>query len=101
MTAKQLKPLVVTRHKGLVDFIRAEGIIGEDAEVAEHATPAMVRGRNVIGVLPLDLAAEAASVTVIPLALTPDLRGRDLSEAEVRRIAGAPRKFTVTEVAAK
>ena len=92
------KELVVTRHSGLVSFLRSEGIIDEDAEVTPHATAEMVRGRHVIGVLPLDLAAETLSITIVPLALTPDMRGRDLSEDEVRRIAGAPRTFSVMEV---
>lgn len=97
--AAAAKPkIVVTRHPALVEHLRATGVIDADTEVISHATPDAVRGREVIGILPLDLAVLAASVTIVPLALTAEMRGRELSEDEVRRIAGAPRTFTVSEV---
>jgi putative CRISPR-associated protein (TIGR02620 family) len=90
--------IVVTRHPTLVDYLREQGLIGPDAEVISHATPEQIRGRHVVGVLPLSLACEAASVTEIPLALAPEDRGQELSLERVREIAGAPVTYVVQEV---
>jgi len=70
-----------------------------DWEVRQHVTVADVRGRIVIGVLPLVLAAEAALVVEIPLVLHPEDRGRELSLMEMReRVTGPAVAYTVTRV---
>lgn len=90
--------VIVTRHPDLVQLIRERGLAPEGAAVVEHASPEDVAGKHVIGVLPLRLAALAASVTEIPLALTPDLRGRELDIETLRRIAGEPTTYVVQSV---
>lgn len=94
-------PIIVTRHQTLVDWLAARGITGT---VIEHVSDAaQIRGRRVIGILPLSLAAEAASVVSVEMpGLTLDARkrvnggdftvaemdawGAHLEEFEVRRI---------------
>jgi putative CRISPR-associated protein (TIGR02620 family) len=88
--------MVVTRHPGLVQYLVAEGLIDNDTQVVEHATPELVSGRHVIGVLPLWLAAEAASVTEIPMSIPPELRGTELTAEQTRRYAGPGRTYVVT-----
>jgi hypothetical protein len=56
--------VIVTRHKPLIQWLAAHGITGE---VIEHATLDDVRGKDVFGILPLWLAAEANTVTVIQM----------------------------------
>ena len=90
--------VVVTRHAALVDLLRERGIIGAGARVLEHATPEDVRERHVIGVLPLNLAALATSVTEIPLALAPELRGKELDLDTLRAIAGDAVTYEVRRV---
>jgi len=82
-----MEPLIVTRHLALVELLRERGLVAEGVEVLAHATPEQIRGRHVFGVLPLALAAEAESVTEIPLRLTPEQRGQELSLATLRQIA--------------
>ena len=77
--------LVVTRHTGLVEFLIERGAFDATTPVVAHATAALVTGKNVLGVLPLHLAAFAASVTEATLQLTPDQRGKELSVDEVRQ----------------
>lgn len=81
--------LVITRHRALVELLRERGVLGDDEpfEVIEHATVDQIRGKHVIGVLPIDMAAQAASITLIPMALTPEDRGKDLSIERIRQIA--------------
>jgi putative CRISPR-associated protein (TIGR02620 family) len=88
--------IIVTRHAALVDYLREQGIVGDDVTVISHARPEDVKGRDVIGVLPLNLAALAASVTEIPLRLTPEMRGQELGLETLRQIAGKPVKYKVT-----
>jgi putative CRISPR-associated protein (TIGR02620 family) len=56
--------LIVTRHRPLVDWLAARGITGK---VIDHASPEDVAGRDVYGVLPQRLAAEANSITEVDL----------------------------------
>ena len=62
----------------------------------DHATPEDVAGKDVIGVLPLSLACLARTVTEIPMALTPEMRGKELDLETLRRIAGEAVTYTVT-----
>lgn len=80
--------LIVTRHPALVSLLRERGLVDGDVPVIAHATPADVFRKHVCGVLPLSLAAEALSVTEIPLALTPEMRGKELDLDTLRKIAG-------------
>ena len=90
--------VVVTRHQGLVDLARQRGWVSEDTPVLSHVTPEDVRDRHVFGVLPLSLAAYAASVTEVPLSLPPEWRGWDLTAEETAQVAGNPRHYKVKEV---
>jgi len=90
-----MSQVVITRHQGLVDYLIDQGIVSNDVSVIAHATPDQITGRDVVGVLPLNLAVLARSVTVIPLDLPQDLRGAHLSKDQVAQYAGQPRRFSV------
>jgi len=77
--------VVVTRHTGLVEFLVERGVLSNNIPVVAHATAATITGKNVLGVLPLHLAALAASVTEATLNLTPDQRGKELGIEEMRK----------------
>lgn len=87
--------VVVTRHRALIFHLVEAGIVSSGVPVLEHAGPDDVRGKHVVGVLPLRLAALAASVTEVPLDLAPHHRGRELGLDEVRAIAGEPVTYRV------
>jgi putative CRISPR-associated protein (TIGR02620 family) len=93
--------LVVTRHAGLVDYIKEEFIypayLASDV-VFSHVEQKDVEGKHVVGILPLHLAALADKVTVIPLNLTPADRGQELSAERVREVAGDPVTYRVEQV---
>ena len=89
--------VIVTRHPAFVDLLRERGLIYGTEPSIEHASADEVRGRHVIGVLPLSLAVEAESVTEIPLSLTPEDRGKELDLERLRQIAGPPRTYVVRE----
>ena len=90
---------VVTRHKALVDYLLNKDIIKEgEFKLIEHADYPEVQGQDVIGVLPLQLSAYAKSITEVPLKLTPEMRGKELTFDEVSKIAEKPVKYIVREV---
>lgn len=74
--------IIVTRHKGLVEWLRRRGIEGE---VISHITdPEIIRGRVVYGALPLHLAAEAYLAAAVDMPnLPPEKRGQDLTPEEM------------------
>ena len=85
--------VIVSRHAGAVAWLAAQGITGN---VIAQATPEDVRGKVVIGNLPLHLAALAAKVGSIDM---PNLaaadRGRDLSLEEMDAAGATVNWYTV------
>jgi len=88
--------LIVTRHAGLVEVLRA---LGSTAPVIPHATADDVRGKAVLGVLPMHLAQHAYSVTEIALDLPPELRGKELTADQVRLYMRGAHEYRVTLLA--
>lgn len=87
--------VVVTRHAALITYLIEIGLISADTKVITHATPEDVRGKDVIGVLPLSLACHARTVTEIPMQIPFDLRGKELDINQVRQFAGNPVKYYI------
>jgi hypothetical protein len=88
--------IIVTRHPALVQVLAEDyGYVGP---VLAHATAADVRGKCVVGVLPLHLAAVAESVTEVTLNLPPELRGKELTVEEVRKHLKGLTTYRVEEV---
>lgn len=92
-----METIVVTRHRGLVGYLQSRGIIAEDTPVIEHATPELVRGKRVIGVLPLHLAVEAAEVIEVPMNIPAEMRGVDLTAEQTAQFAAPPRAYVVQQ----
>ncbi len=91
--------LVVTRHEGLLDYLKESGLISDDVIVKDHVTKEDVFNKHVCGILPTDLAAYAASITVVPMDIPKHRRGVELGLPELRcYVTGASRRFIVTEV---
>jgi len=90
-----MSELIVTRHPALVELLRERGLLNGESRVIAHATPEEVAGQHVIGVLPLHLAALAASITEVPLSLPAEMRGRELTLEELRQYAGEPTTYVV------
>ncbi len=85
--------VIITRHQGLVEWLRLRGIEGE---VIAHATEDDIIGKDVIGNLPLHLASAALSVTVVDMPnLSPELRGQDLSPEQMDEAGATLRRYVV------
>ena len=91
--------LVVTRHKALVTYLRERGLIEDWVEVLSHVEdPSVLDGAIVVGVLPFHLAARCRAIIEIPLDLSPEDRGKELSLSRLREIAGDPVMYRVERI---
>jgi putative CRISPR-associated protein (TIGR02620 family) len=91
----KMNKVVVTRHPALVDYLVELGLITKDTEILTHVTREDIAGKDVIGVLPLHLAAAAWSVTEVPLDIPAELRGKELDLEDLRQYAGKPVTYHV------
>ena len=87
--------LIVTRHPGLVEYLREIGLADAETVVVSHATPDVVKGKRVCGVLPHSLSCLCDTFTEVPLDLPQELRGAELTVEQVRQYAGAPVTYRV------
>tara|TARA_R110000751_G_C13590789_1_gene461000 strand:- start:34 stop:447 length:414 start_codon:yes stop_codon:yes gene_type:complete len=87
--------IIVTRHQALVEYLIETGVVPAETPVFSHVTSDDVAGNNVIGVLPMHLAAKAASVTEVPLDIPAELRGKELDLEQVRKLAGEPVTYSI------
>jgi hypothetical protein len=90
--------VVVTRHPAMVQYLTEIGLIDATAYVIAHAVLADVAGKTVIGTLPLALACHATTIIEVPLALTVEDRGVELTIERIRQIAQPPRAYVVSAV---
>lgn len=93
-----MSTLIVTRHKGLVQYLVAKGFVGADVEVVEHASAEVVEGKHVWGVLPHNLSVLCSSFTEVPLSPPAELRGKELTMEQVEQYAGKPVTYMVNTV---
>lgn len=90
------KYVIITRHSGLVEWLARKGITGE---VIAQATAEDVRGKDVVGILPLHLAAEANSISTVDMPRLPaEKRGQDLSPEEMDSFGATLTRYKVERV---
>ena len=89
--------VIVTRHSGLVDYLKKEKMIDDKTQVLTHAMPDDVVERNVCGVLPHALSCLTKTFTELPLVLPAELRGQELNESQVRKYCGELITYTINK----
>ena len=88
--------LIVTRHQGLVEFLREKGLVSNICKVISHATAEDVAGNTVWGVLPHSLSVLANKFIEVPMNIPAELRGKELTLADMHKYAGEPVAYSVT-----
>lgn len=86
---------VITRHASLTQYLMNIVLIDDTATVLEHASPADIQDKDVIGVLPHSLSVLTKTFTEVPLRLPSELRGKELSVSDLEQYAGEPVTYTV------
>jgi hypothetical protein len=64
--SKSYEKIIATRHPALAEYIKKLGLAPENTPVYSHVKNYDVKGKHVIGVVPLHLGLLAARVTIIP-----------------------------------
>lgn len=90
--------LVVTRHPGLLAYLKEMGLATTETASILHATPEEVTGKRVCGVLPHSLLCLCESFTEIPLDLPLELRGKELTLEDMRKYASTPVTYRIVVV---
>lgn len=89
-----MKRLIVSRHAAAIEFVRAECPEFNDAEVMASVGPSDVQGADVVGNLPLSLAALCGRYRAIEFSGPPP-RGGEYGLAEMRAAGAALVDYTV------
>ena len=90
-----MKIVIVTRHQGLVDWLKDRGM---DYPVIAHANPESIRDAIVIGILPPRLACHATAIIDIGLNITQEMRGRELTKEDMDSMELSVKAYSTTEV---
>ncbi len=87
--------VIVSRHPAAIEFIHAELPQFSDAPILASATADDVRGKDVAGNLPLDLAAEARVVRAIVYPEGRAPRGAEYTLEDMYEAGAAIKSFYV------
>ena len=72
--------LIITRHKGLVEFLVNKGFDVKNSDVIAHVTdPRILDGKVVVGVLPVALAIRCETFIEVALNMPVEMRGKELT----------------------
>jgi len=88
--------LVITRHPALLDFLIEEGVVPEGTTATSHATPEIVAGQDVVGVLPHSLSCLTQTYTEVSLRIPAEMRGKELTLSQLRDYSQGVATYTVT-----
>lgn len=97
-----MKTLIVTRHRGAVEWIRHR-LCANEAQVVEHLGDLTFDpGDRVLGVLPLALAARLCAlgveVYVIDVDTPPAWRGREMTADDLCALGASLVRYEVREI---
>ena len=90
--------IVVTKFDAMRDYLIREGYVEDDVPVFEHVMENDVRGKHVIGQVPLYIAVAADLVTVFPLLIPRHSRGKQLTIEELYQYIRQPKTYDVKNI---
>jgi putative CRISPR-associated protein (TIGR02620 family) len=91
--------LVVTKHPALVELLHERGELNGECEVVPHISdPSILDGRDVVGVLPLHLAARCNTISTLQINTPQEFRTQELGLELLRKFAGPVQKFKVQQI---
>jgi putative CRISPR-associated protein (TIGR02620 family) len=89
--------LLISRHAGLTQFLTEEGHTW-DVHSVHVAEPEVLRGKNVLGVLPHHLSAQCETITEVLMDIPLELRGVELDAQQTRQCCKGLQTYTVRTV---
>ena len=89
--------LFVGRHKALYEYCLERGYISTDTQYYERVSIRHIKDKDVIGMLPLEMACFTRTYTEIPLKCHIEA-GKELTIDDIRIGALSPRKYEIRMV---
>jgi len=93
-----VETVIVTRHVGALQWLNKHHPEFGEARVITHATPELVRGKRVVGILPVQLAAECAEYWHLEMSVPREKRGAELTAEELERFGCKLTRYEVRKV---
>ena len=93
--ANKIETIIVTRHKGLVEWLERQGITGE---VKPSVTVDDIRNKHVIGALPAHIAQYALYLTSVDYSCPFEKRGKELTADDLDSYGAKLFDYTVIPV---
>ena len=90
-----METIFVTRHPGAVEWLKKTHPEWGLAKLFGHVNTEDVRGRRVVGTLPIHLAAIAGEYWHLEMKLPPELRGKEKTEEEMTSCGAQLRCYRV------
>lgn len=91
----KIETIIVTRHKGLVEWLERHGITGE---VKPSVTVDDIRNKHVIGALPAHIAQYALYLTSVDYSCPFEKRGKELTADDLDSYGAKLFDYTVIPV---
>lgn len=96
---ENVSKIIVTRHPALAAYLHEKGLVEADTPIITHVfDPEEIKGKHVFGVLPFHLCALCAKITNVPLNLSLEQRGSELTLEAIRKCAMKPVTYVIKEV---
>ena len=95
------KVVVVTRHKGMLDYLIKHNVVPKNMEVVVKThidDPRDIINHIVIGNIPLHLAAKAFQVWTVDMDIPPEKRGCELTLEEMEAFGALVNRYVVFDV---
>lgn len=88
--------IIITRHASMVEFLQKNGIVGEVISHVDNIS--QIEGKDVFGILPINMAANVNSITTIGFTNLPqEMRGKELTLEQMEEFGAYLETFKVTK----
>ena len=88
--------IVITRHKDTIRLLKEKGIITEEDTILDHVDNIeQIKGRIVLGTLPIDLAEYCERILFIKWDIPLEARGRDWTYEETKKFFNGISEYKV------
>ena len=93
-----MEHIIVTRHKAFAEYVIEQGLAPEGTPVYAHVSPSDIKGKHLVGFLPLHLALQAERITIVPFDVPKDLRGKEIEKETFEKLTKKPQTFEVKQI---
>ena len=94
---KKIETLIISRHAGAMGWIQKHHPEFAECELITHASPEILKGKRVIGILPIQLAVLATEFWNLSLNVPANMRGKELTIEDMEKFDCKIEQFQITK----